>query len=648
MRDFKTPITVNGESVSTFRSASGRRISIYNPYARSGSNQYKGQLHAHSTNSFDTGGANSPTQVVNAYKTAGYGFISLTDHDVNTADPGVTGITFIPGIEEYANPDLLAKGHITVFNTTINSSSDVAQTVIDDHRKVGGLATLAHPNLQPYHDGPEELLNLERYSFIEVFNQTGAADLQLAEDKWDFALTYGKRVYGIAVDDVHDVAGAAFNKGWVTVNANTNTLSTITAELEAGNFYASNGATLTVSVSGAVITATSGASATIDFIGRNGQVLKTASATTSSTYTIVGDETYVRVRVTNTSGGLKAWSQPIFVEAADGANIATLISHSATVGQYRNALINGNFDVWQRGGGPYTANGMTADRWRLVTSNVTTYQVMRYDASDEYGRACMRITQTTKGAGTPDVAVIQALESNDCHVFKSKTVTFSVLMRRNASFNAGTAAIAIYQGQGTDEQLVSTNRVTTTKSVAFSEISENKWTRVWVTASVRSTTTQLGVVVRLNDTNTPNTSYIEIKQAQLNLGVMPALFQPYSLHDELMKCYRYFYRWSKDTSSGAVQSPPSSVTTTGVTKIYFKFPVMQRTSVAASVTGTRGTDWTLKTAADAVNTTGSVGIETGPRDYGLLRFESGTYTAGTSMHVLMSTTSGWVQWDAEL
>jgi hypothetical protein len=45
---------------------------------------------------------------------------------------------------------------------------------------------------------------------------------------------------------------------------------------------------------------------------------------------------------------------------------AELASYASSFPSFRNRIINGNFDIWQRGTGPQTSNGYgSADRWRM-------------------------------------------------------------------------------------------------------------------------------------------------------------------------------------------------------------------------------------------------------------------------------------------
>jgi hypothetical protein len=104
----------------------------------------------------------------------------------------------------------------------------------------------------------------------------------------------------------------------VVVRAARLTAESILSALAAGDFYASTGVELSdIQASPQRLTVTvkeqSYAKYTIQFIGRDGGILKEA-LTSPASYDITGSEGYVRARILD-SNGQKAWTQPVFTPA---------------------------------------------------------------------------------------------------------------------------------------------------------------------------------------------------------------------------------------------------------------------------------------------------------------------------------------------
>lgn len=356
------PIT-KSENIE-FQNNEGNEYVINNPYKNGGTLHIKGQLHCHTTGS---DGADAPVALVTAYKNAGYGFITITDHNVITPDPGVSGIIWIGNSveESYLR-------HVNAFDVGNDYSGlQSSQEVISYHKNKGRMTSLNHPNWQNQYILDEfEIKSYYDHNFIEVYN---AVVDGYGEEQWDWALSANRIVFGTATDDCHDVSGAAFNKGWVVVHVGEATKAAILQSLRDGNFYASTGNDITITLDGNVITASSSAVSNFTFIGRNGRVLKTVNGVTSAAYTILGNESYVRVKSEITSNATKkAFSQPIFIETQREQYInADIYKNMSLYGIGRQALDNGGFDIWERGElftfGATTAGGaMTADRWAYV------------------------------------------------------------------------------------------------------------------------------------------------------------------------------------------------------------------------------------------------------------------------------------------
>lgn len=296
-----------GESPPSQEVFSVPDIVIYNPYQPK-QQQYKGSTHIHTSNS---DGRNSPWEVVAAYKNKGFDFIAITDHDFITTSDYDPGILIINGVEETSD-----FGHIITLKPWADQDSHDTQTILDETERAGGLAILAHPNYSIANYTIEELMMLNNYKAIEIFNQVAEYEEKNgnAEEKWDAVLSKGKLVYGVASDDMHSLdATKGFNKGWINVFADTLTENDIVASMGAGNYYASTGPTLDVSFAGMNLAITTNSPAKVEFITKNGYVKRTDISVLSASYTVTGDEGYVRVRVTRDSDGKKAWTNPIYI-----------------------------------------------------------------------------------------------------------------------------------------------------------------------------------------------------------------------------------------------------------------------------------------------------------------------------------------------
>ena len=201
----------------------------------------------------------------------------------------------------------------------------------DAIRAQGGVPLINHPNFG-WAFTATDMLPLKRAVLLEIasghpgVNHAGDGRTPSTEQMWDQLLTAGMRIFAVGVDDAHNfrqeftIDRTNPGRAWVVVRAPALTRDDILAALSKGDFYASSG------VSIRDIQATS-SSLTVEiqstqadpkryrvfFIGKEGRVLATSPDNPAS-YHFAGDEGYVRARVED-SGGLKAWTQPAFIEA---------------------------------------------------------------------------------------------------------------------------------------------------------------------------------------------------------------------------------------------------------------------------------------------------------------------------------------------
>ncbi|HEX8254832.1 MAG TPA: CehA/McbA family metallohydrolase, partial [Thermoanaerobaculia bacterium] len=211
----------------------------------------KGNLHTHTA---ESDGDSAPRAVAQWYADHGYDFLVISDHDKVTRVDNAP-LLLIPG-EEIT--DRLPKKplHVNAIGITTaiapqhgTTVVEVLQRNLDAVAKAGGVSLINHPNFG-WAFGAEELLQLERVMLLEVasghpfVNSEGPSSV---ESMWDAMLTAGKRVYGVAVDDMHHLArpldeeSVPPGRAWVRVRADKRDGDAIVAALKRGDFYASTG-----------------------------------------------------------------------------------------------------------------------------------------------------------------------------------------------------------------------------------------------------------------------------------------------------------------------------------------------------------------------------------------------------------------------
>ena len=298
---------------------------------------FKGNTHTHSLNS---DGDSSPEDVARWYREHGYHFVVFTDHEFITPVDGLNSVTGAEGkfmamsgqevTGRFGNLPVHANGlglTKVVMPRTGDSPLDVLQKDVAAIREAGALPQINHPNFGWALTGAD-LSKIEGPALLEIWNghpmvnNLGGGGVPSAESMWDEALTAGRRLFAVADDDAHhfkrldDPAAAAPNRGWVVVRSGVLTQAAIMDAMRRGDFYASNGVTLSDVQASAtqlrvVIAATSYSKYRVQFLGAGGRLLAEVTEPTAE-YTFKGDEQYVRARVIESNGKM-AWTQPAFL-----------------------------------------------------------------------------------------------------------------------------------------------------------------------------------------------------------------------------------------------------------------------------------------------------------------------------------------------
>jgi predicted metal-dependent phosphoesterase TrpH len=279
---------------------------------------YKGNTHTHcypySGDITDT--SYSGDKVVSQYKARGYDFLVFTDHGAwwNAKVLSTPDFTVING-SECGISGSGRWGHFTGLKLLkrISGVNLSHQQMIDSINAQGGISFINHPRYSQIPITAKQIINEMRNNLFHQEIWNGVTVGQPPPDDitvWDSVLSTGRIIYGVASDDSHKESNQG--KGWIMVYASSNNEDTLVNEIRKGNFYSTTGIIIdSIYYSPSSIFIRSSNGETIRFIGKNGSTLKTVIGTEGS-YSINGDEIYVRAEISN-STGKRGWIQPMMI-----------------------------------------------------------------------------------------------------------------------------------------------------------------------------------------------------------------------------------------------------------------------------------------------------------------------------------------------
>jgi hypothetical protein len=343
---------------------------------------------------------------------------------------------------------------------------------------------------------------------------------------------------------------------------------------------------------GALAIRTLGSSIDTSFVdlkgGTTGQVLSKASNTDLDyTWVTTDDANAIQNAIVDAKGDLIAASAADTpARLAVGNNGETLVADSAATtglrwqGNYaagKNKIINGAFDIWQRGTSVSLTNstyGYGADRfvayvafsagsssWSQQSFTAGTAPVAGYE-SQYFGRITCGSTSTYTEFG-------QRIE--DVRTFAGQTVTFSFWAKSSASLTFTPYIFQSYGSGGSAQTAVSGPNITLTSS----------WTRYSVTLAVPSIsgkTIGAGNYIfpsLLHASGTLNSATIDLWGWQVEAGSVATAFQTATgtLQGELAACQRYYFRFTANTDQLLANYAFASSTTFANAQVQFPVPM---------------------------------------------------------------------------
>jgi len=211
-----------------------------------------------------------------------------------------------------------------------------------------------------------------------------------------------------------------------------------------------------------------------------------------------------------------------------------------SMGLYRNAIINGNFDVWQRGTSFTTSNGYTADRWAFARTGSAFTTVSRStDVPDGKSTYSLRFSGDYAPGEVQEFKYY--MEGKDAAKFAGQQVT--IAFQHKESVSAGNTTPQIFVAYATaPDNFASIHQVGTSGPLSASA----NYTKVSYTLTLpavsggHSIANGLVIIIRHTQGGTTGTLTGNLSQVQLCTGDVALPFQPRSFAEELALCQRYY------------------------------------------------------------------------------------------------------------
>lgn len=324
----------------------------------------------------------------------------------------------------------------------------------------------------------------------------------------------------------------------------------------------------------------------------------------------------------------------------------------------KNAVINGGFDIWQRGTSTAVSSAnyiYTADRWQFNSSSnngTVTRQATNDTTNLPFIQYCARVQRDSGQTGLGNLWYYQPFETVNSIQLAGKTVTMSFYARKGANFSATSDVLnfRLYTGTGTDQNFRSGTYTGSATPIDATATLTTTWQRFTATASVASTVTEVTPAIYYTPTGTASTNdYFEITGVQLEVGSQATPFSRNAgtIQGELAACQRYYYVHADNTENTAPIGTGILYTATQL-ECVVKFPVTMRIRPSLIATSSADLYYFYRNGAlDAFNslTINQYGINSA-NVYNNTEISGTAGQAGTLL--LSTTTAGKMAFNAEL
>ncbi len=280
------------------------------------------------------------------------------------------------------------------------------------------------------------------------------------------------------------------------------------------------------------------------------------------------------------------------ISGVSTAGITTVYVSSVNEGPisgFRNRLINGNFEVWQRGTSftnMVEATTYTADRWScyrdVYASGITVSQVSGI-SQNGINRNAIRVQRTAGNTSTAAMNITQSIESINSRDLAGQNVTLSFWARCGANYSSSGNVLSMIIGSGTGTDQASRQAITGYTSLSSNCTLTTTFQRFSLTRTIPSNANQIFVHFISTPTGTAGAAdSFDIMDVQLEQGTVATPIENRLYGQEIVLCQRYY------ETGGGVVNAYYSAGSFGGGLTQKNFAVLKRNSPTIAITSGSG------------------------------------------------------------
>jgi hypothetical protein len=276
------------------------------------------------------------------------------------------------------------------------------------------------------------------------------------------------------------------------------------------------------------------------------------------------------------------------------SSTSTGLRYQGTQAAGKNALINGNFDIWQRGTSSSTLGAYTtADRWYCTAISGTGTFAQEGTVKPSNSNYSLKFT----ASATSQPLIYQVIETSNALQFAGQNV---VLSGKFASSASVTFSLSLEWSASTDVGIGGSWTSITPSSTSAASPTSTTFVDGRAVFAVPSTARSLRVGI-LPTATIANGVVLYWSQIQLELGSIPTFFTRAggTIQGELAACQRYFQKsYTQDATPGTASTFGGSIMAAPDATVSYKsfpnviYPVTMRGSTTITIynpsTGTAG------------------------------------------------------------